>query len=105
MPHGTDSHLVKSAHKKTKYSKKQVEHLEKCLNPETGPLHFMSNFLYIQHPVRGRIEFNPYEFQHDLIDNYHNYRFSINMCARQMGKTTVAAGYFIPFAAATTLTG
>ena len=55
MPHGTDSHLVKSAHKKTKYSKKQVEHLEKCLNPDTGPLHFMSNFLYNERSSMLRI--------------------------------------------------
>ena len=98
MPHGTDSHLVKTAHKRTKYTKKQVETLEKCLDPDSGPLHFMSNFIYIQHPVRGRIEFHPYDFQLDLIENYHDYRFSINMCGRQMGKTTVAAGYLLWFA-------
>jgi len=98
MPHGTDSHLVKTAHKKTKYTRNQAEHLEKCLDPDSGPLHFMSNFVYIQHPVQGRLLFEPYDFQHDLIDNYHNYRFSINMCARQMGKTTVAAGYLLWYA-------
>ena len=34
----------------------------------------------------------------DLIANYNHFRYSINMLGRQMGKTTVAAGYLLWFA-------
>ena len=39
-----DSDQIKKANKKHKYSKEQVEDLEKCMNPETGPLYFMKKF-------------------------------------------------------------
>lgn len=68
------------------------------MHPDTGPMYFMENFMYIQHPTRGREKFVPYPFQHDLVDSYHNYRKSINMISRQMGKTTVAAGYLLWYA-------
>ena len=49
MPQGTDSKLVKSAHKTIKYTKGEVKHLKECTNPKTGPMYFMRNFMYIQH--------------------------------------------------------
>ena len=36
-----DSEQVKKAHRKHKYNKTQVEQLEKCMDPRTGPLFFM----------------------------------------------------------------
>ena len=98
MPQGTDSKLVKSAHKSIKYTNEEIKHLKECTDPSTGPLYFMRNFMYIQHPVRGRLLFDPYDYQVDLVENYHENRFSINMCGRQMGKTTVAAGYLLWYA-------
>jgi len=44
------------------------------------------------------MKFDPYDYQEDLVENYNNYRFSINMLGRQMGKTTVAAGYLLWYA-------
>ena len=98
MPQGTDSKLVKSAHKTIKYTKGEVKHLKECTNPKTGPMYFMRNFIYIHHPTRGRLLFDPYDYQLDLVENYHENRFSVNMCGRQMGKTTVAAGYLLWYA-------
>ena len=52
----------------------------------------------IQHPTLGGIDFNPYDYQEGLVENYSKYRYSINMLGRQMGKTTVAAGYLLWYA-------
>lgn len=93
-----DDHLVKRAYKRVKYSKTDIDELTACMHPATGPLYFMENFMYIQHPVRGREQFHPYDFQRELIDVYHNNRKSINMLSRQLGKTTVAAGYLLWYA-------
>ena len=98
MPQGTDNKLIKSAHKSIKYTKEEIKHLKECINSVTGPLCFMSRFMYLQHPVRGRLLFDPYDYEIDLVEYYHENRFSINMCGRQMGKTTVAAGYLLWYA-------
>jgi hypothetical protein len=58
----------------------------------------MDNFFYIQHPTRGAIQYHPWDFQKKLIDTYHNYRFSINLMARQTGKSTSATGYLLWYA-------
>ena len=43
-----DSDQIKKAHKRHKYNKDQVEQLEKCMDPKTGPLFFMESFMKIQ---------------------------------------------------------
>ena len=48
--------------------------------------------------MRGKIQYDPYEFQKGLIDSYVHYRFSINLLSRQTGKTTTAAGYLLWYA-------
>ncbi len=98
MPGPMESVLVKKAHKKHTYTDKQIAEFAACMDPVTGPEYFMRNFFYIQHPTRGKIQYVPFDYQVDLIYNYHTYRFSINMLGRQMGKTTTAAGYLIWYA-------
>ena len=90
-----DDKLVKRAYTKVSYSKEQIDELRACLDPVTGPLFFIENFMYIQHPLKGRMKLELFDFQHELIKNYHNSRRSVNMVSRQMGKTTVAAGYLL----------
>ena len=87
-----DGVLVKRAHKKETFTEKQVNELLKCADPDTGYHYFCENFFYIQHPVKGKMLFAPFGFQTRLLDAYHNYRFTVNMLPRQMGKTTTAAG-------------
>jgi hypothetical protein len=55
----------------------------RCADPVTGPEYFMSNYFYIQHPVKGKMLYTPFEYQRKLIDTYHNNRFSISLMPRQ----------------------
>ena len=98
MPIYQDDKLVKRAYTKVSYTKEQIDELRACLDPVTGPEYFITNFMYIQHPTRGREKLQLYPFQIDLIKTYHTYRKSVNMVSRQMGKTTVAAGYLLWYA-------
>jgi hypothetical protein len=61
-------------------------------------MYFMNNFFYIQHPVRGKMLYHPFEYQERLINNYHQNRFSISLMPRQTGKSTSAAGYLLWYA-------
>ena len=90
--------LVKAPHQRSVYTAQQIDEFRRCADPETGPMYFMDNFFYIQHPTRGKMLYHPYEYQKKLIENYHTYRFSISMLARQTGKTTSAAGYLLWYA-------
>lgn len=95
---GTDAVLVKKAHKKDKFTEKQIQEFARCADPVTGPEYFMSNYFYIQHPVKGKMLYNPFDYQSRLIDTYHNNRFSIALMPRQTGKSTSAAGYLLWYA-------
>ena len=81
-----DGVLVKTPYKKQQFTEQQLEEVMRCAEPVTGPEYFMRNFFFIQHPVQGKLQYNPWEFQERLIQTYHNYRFSIAMMPRQTGK-------------------
>ena len=99
MARGTaDTSLVKQGYSKVAYTPDTIEDFKNCANAETGPLYFMTNHVKIQHPTMGGMSFDPFTYQLELIHNYNNYRYSINMLGRQMGKTTVAAGYLLWYA-------
>ncbi len=93
-----DGVLTKKAHTKETFTEKQIESLLQCSNPDTGYHYFCENFFYIQHPVKGKMLFEPFDYQKRLLDAYHGHRFNINMLPRQMGKTTCAAGYLLWYA-------
>ena len=85
MSKSLDGVLTKKAHKKDRFTEQQVADLLACADPATGYHYFCKNFFYIQHPVQGKMLFNPFGFQTELLDAYHNHRFTINMLPRQMG--------------------
>ncbi len=98
MVKSLDGALTKKAYKKDKFTKEQLTEFAKCAHPKTGVFHFMNNHFAIQHPTQGRMQYKAYEYQHKLLDVYHNYRFNINMLPRQTGKSTTAAGYLLWYA-------
>jgi len=92
-----DGVLTKKAHTKETFTEQQIEDLLACSNDD-GYHYFTQKFFYIQHPVKGKLLFEPFEFQTRLLDAYHGHRFNVNMLPRQMGKTTCAAGYLLWYA-------
>jgi hypothetical protein len=93
-----ESVLIKAPHRRQSFTDEQLAEFVACADPVTGPMSFMDNFFYIQHPTRGKMLYHPFEYQKRLIDTYHNYRFSISMMPRQTGKSTSAAGYLLWYA-------
>ena len=90
--------LVKKPHTTQKWTEQDIEDLMKCQDMTTGPHYFMENFFYIQHPTKGKLKYEAFEYQKRLIDSYHDHRFNVNLLPRQTGKTTTAAGYLLWFA-------
>ena len=98
MGKALDGVLIKKANKQETFSEQHITHLAKCMNTDNGYQFFLRNFYHIQHPVKGKLVFDPFEYQDRLLHSYHNFRFNINMLPRQTGKTTCAAGYLLWFA-------
>jgi hypothetical protein len=94
----TDNKLVKTAYSSQKYTEQDIDELLKCTDPINGPHYFLDNFFYIQHPTKGKLRYEPFEYQRRLIDSYHGNRFNVNLLPRQTGKTTTAAGYLLWYA-------
>jgi len=91
--------FIKDPYTKTHFATEQeLQDFIACCDPKTGYLYFMSNFFYIQHPTKGSMLYQPWDYQKRLIDTYHNYRYSISLMPRQTGKSTSAAGYLLWYA-------
>ncbi len=86
MAKSLEGSLTKKAHKQETYDLSQQEEMAKCMDPVTGPLYFMSNYYYIQHPTRGRILYRPYEYQKRVIEALNEYISTIVLQPRQSGK-------------------
>lgn len=98
MTKSLDGVLIKKANQRETFTQEHITDLLNCTDPETGYMYFMRNYFYIQHPVRGKIIFEPYDYQVKLLKSYNDHRFNINMLPRQSGKTTCAAGYLLWYA-------
>jgi len=93
-----DGVLTKKAHQRERFTEEQIADLVACSEEKSGFEHFAKKFFFIQHPVKGKCLFEPFEYQQRLLHSYHDYRFNINMLPRQSGKTTTAACYLLWFA-------
>jgi len=90
-----NTNLVKAPYKKEKFTQDQLTELVKCTQ---DPKYFIKEYCWIQHPVKGRMKFDLFDYQEELIDSYHDYRYSIALISRQMGKSTAAAAYLLWYA-------
>lgn len=57
------------------------------------PVYFLNNYAKISHPKKGLVPFKTYDFQTDLLKDFNDYRFNIILKARQLGISTITAGY------------
>src|SRR6056300_1144594 len=90
-----DTKLIKSPYQREKYTPEQLQELAKCT---MDPQYFITEYCWIQHPVKGRLKFELFDYQRELLDAYHNHKYSIALISRQMGKSTAAAAYLLWYA-------
>ena len=66
---------------------------EEYVRCAASPAYFMRKYCYIQHPKRGRIQFNLYPFQDRVLTLFQENPYSIVLKSRQLGISTLTAGY------------
>jgi hypothetical protein len=74
------------------YTQEQLIEVAKCAD---DPEYFIKNYVKIVNVDHGLVPFNMWDFQSDMVNTFHNNRFSIAKMPRQVGKTTTAAGYML----------
>ena len=72
--------------------KQKVKEIIKC---GKDPSYFLKTYARISHPMHGLVLFDTYNFQDDLLKDFNDYRFNVILKARQLGISTITAGYVV----------
>lgn len=65
------------------YTEEQIQEIVKCTN---DIIHFMRKYVYIVSLDEGKILFNPYDYQEEILRTCKENRFSLLCLGRQLGK-------------------
>lgn len=68
---------------KIEYTPEQVSEIVKCYQ---NIKYFLANYVYIISLDKGKVLFNLYDFQEEMITEFQKNRFTIATLSRQMGK-------------------
>jgi len=94
----TDQYLgnpnLKKAHTPSRFTKKQVQEVMKCLE---SPKYFIEQYLKIVTIDKGLVPFEMYDFQRKMVDTFHDNRFTICKLPRQSGKSTIIVSYLLHY--------
>lgn len=82
---------IKSLGQEVTYTPEQVKELIKC----AGDLFHFLTYVKIIHPDRGRVIFDPWEYQKRLFELILHNRFVVALVARQQGKSILVAAYIL----------
>ena len=92
----TDSYkanpLLKQRGVQIDFTKEQVQEVIKC---SQDPEYFLENYIKVISLDEGIVPFIPYPFQRELVESFHNNRFTICKLPRQSGKSVTVTAYLI----------
>lgn len=86
---------IKSPHTKDKFTEEQVYEFIKC---KMDVEYFVTKYVKVQHPVKGAIPFELYDYQMEMLFNFANFQHNIVLTGRQLGKSSVSAAYLLWYA-------
>ncbi len=61
------------------------------------PIYFLKTYGWISHPQKGKIKFKLFQFQQKVLNDFINHSWNIILKSRQMGISTLCAGYILWF--------
>jgi len=86
---------LKKAGTQIQFTKKQIKEWVKC---KQDPIYFATNYIKIISLDEGLVPFNMYDFQKDILMDFHENRFNIAKLPRQTGKSTTVVAYLLHYA-------
>ena len=86
---------LKKAGTPIQFTKKQIDEWIKCKN---DPIYFAMNYIQIISLDEGLVPFKMYDFQKEILRDFHENRFNIAKLPRQTGKSTTVVAYLLYYA-------
>ena len=86
---------LKKAGTPIQFTKKQIDEWIKCKN---DPIYFAMNYIQIISLDEGLVPFEMYDFQKEILRDFHENRFNIAKLPRQTGKSTTVVAYLLYYA-------
>lgn len=78
-----ENQFIKPAYQKTEFkSQAELQEFMKCADQKSGYMYFLKNHFWIQHPTKGAMVFQPFDYQEGLAKNMHENRLSCNLLSR-----------------------
>jgi hypothetical protein len=74
------------------FTQRELEEYQKCVD---DPVYFAKKYIRIINVDKGLIPFDMWDFQEDMVNTFHNNRFSICKLPRQVGKSTTSVAYIL----------
>ena len=86
---------LKKANVSQEFTEENIREYIKC---KGDPVYFAKNYIKIVTLDEGLMPFEPYDFQEELISNFHQKRFNICKMPRQTGKSTTVVAFLLHYA-------
>jgi hypothetical protein len=74
------------------FTEEEAQEFIKCAS---DPVYFIKTYVKIVNVDKGLVPFDMWNFQEDMVRDFHANRFSICKMPRQVGKTTTTVGYML----------
>jgi len=86
--------LLKKANVSVEFTKEQILEYQKCMD---NPIHFIQTHMKIVSLDEGLVPFDMYDFQKNMVQTFHDNRFTICKLPRQSGKSTTIIAYLLHY--------
>ena len=86
--------LLKKANVSVEFTKEQIQEYQKCMD---DPIHFIQTHMKIVSLDEGLVPFDMYDFQKNMVQTFHDNRFTICKLPRQSGKSTTIIAYLLHY--------
>ena len=85
---------LKKANVPVEFTKEQIQEYQKCMG---DPIYFIQTYMKIVSLDEGLVPFDMYDFQKDMVQTFHDNRFTICKLPRQSGKSTTIIAYLLHY--------
>ena len=86
--------LLKKANVSVEFTKEQIQEYQKCMD---DPVYFIETHMKIVSLDEGLVPFDMYDFQRNMVQTFHDNRFTICKLPRQSGKSTTIIAYLLHY--------
>ena len=85
---------LKKTNVPVEFTKEQIKEYQKCMG---DPIYFIQEYMKIVSLDEGLVPFNMYDFQKNMVQTFHDNRFTICKLPRQSGKSTTIIAYLLHY--------